>query len=188
MFNKTESSSKGFPTFFTNKRLFSRMYSYVGNKASGCSQGFPTFLTWTRLLSAVRTYMLSKSWGLTEGFSTLVAFVWFYSRVNSNMVLKVWGISKGCSTVLIQKFSLGWRGGSVVKSTDCSSRGPEFKSQQPHGGSQPSLMGSDALFWCVWRQQSILIYIKLKKQNKTNQTLSLIVVDCGFSFVCGYVY
>jgi hypothetical protein len=27
----------------------------------------------------------------------------------------------------------GWRVGSVVKSTDCSSRGPEFKSQKPHG-------------------------------------------------------
>jgi hypothetical protein len=27
-----------------------------------------------------------------------------------------------------------WRDGSVVKSTDCSSEGPEFKSQQPHGG------------------------------------------------------
>jgi hypothetical protein len=24
--------------------------------------------------------------------------------------------------------------GSEVKSSDCSSRGPEFKSQQPHGG------------------------------------------------------
>jgi hypothetical protein len=34
----------------------------------------------------------------------------------------------------------GWRDGSVVKSTDCSSKGHEFKSQQPHGGSQPSLM------------------------------------------------
>jgi hypothetical protein len=28
-------------------------------------------------------------------------------------------------------------------------RGPEFNSQQPHGGSQPSVIGSDALFWCV---------------------------------------
>jgi hypothetical protein len=28
-------------------------------------------------------------------------------------------------------------------------KGPEFNSQQPHGGSQPSVMGSDALFWCV---------------------------------------
>jgi hypothetical protein len=35
----------------------------------------------------------------------------------------------------------GWRDGSVVKSTDCSSRGPEFKSQQPCGGSQPFVMG-----------------------------------------------
>jgi hypothetical protein len=39
----------------------------------------------------------------------------------------------------------GWRDGSAVKSTDCSSEGLEFKSQQPHGGSQPSVMGSDAL-------------------------------------------
>uniref|UniRef100_A0A8C6MQB4 Predicted gene 16181 n=1 Tax=Mus spicilegus TaxID=10103 RepID=A0A8C6MQB4_MUSSI len=41
------------------------------------------------------------------------------------------------------------RDGSVVKSTDCSSRDPEFKSQQPPGGSQPSVMRSDALFWGV---------------------------------------
>jgi hypothetical protein len=43
----------------------------------------------------------------------------------------------------------GWRDGSEDKSTDCSSRGPEFKSQQPHGGSQPSIMKSDVLFWSV---------------------------------------
>jgi hypothetical protein len=40
-----------------------------------------------------------------------------------------------------------WRDGSMVKNTDCSSRSPEFNSQQPHGGSQSSVMGSDALFW-----------------------------------------
>ena len=34
----------------------------------------------------------------------------------------------------------GWRDGSAVKGTDCSSIGPEFNSQQPH------VMGSDALF------------------------------------------
>ena len=34
-----------------------------------------------------------------------------------------------------------------------TSEGPEFKSQQPHsGGSQPPVMRSDALFWCVRRQ------------------------------------
>jgi hypothetical protein len=43
----------------------------------------------------------------------------------------------------------GWRDGSEVTSTDCSSRNPDVNSQQPHGGSQPSVMGSDALFWCV---------------------------------------
>jgi hypothetical protein len=32
---------------------------------------------------------------------------------------------------------------------DCSSRGPELNSQQPHSVSQPSVMGSDALSWCV---------------------------------------
>jgi hypothetical protein len=36
---------------------------------------------------------------------------------------------------------LGWRDGSAVKSMDCFSRGLEFNSQQPHGGSQPSVMG-----------------------------------------------
>ena len=49
----------------------------------------------------------------------------------------------------LRKMNMGWRDGSVVKSTDWSSRGPEFNSLQPHGGSQPSAMGSDALFWCV---------------------------------------
>jgi hypothetical protein len=41
------------------------------------------------------------------------------------------------------KKNLGWRDGSAVKSTDFSSRGPEFKSQQPHGDPQPSVMGSE---------------------------------------------
>jgi hypothetical protein len=41
------------------------------------------------------------------------------------------------------------RDGSVVKSTDCSSEGPEFKSQQSHGGSQPSVMRFEALLWGV---------------------------------------
>jgi hypothetical protein len=48
-----------------------------------------------------------------------------------------------------KKRLVGWRDGLAGKSTDCSSESPEFKSQQPHGGSQPSVMGSDALFWCV---------------------------------------
>jgi hypothetical protein len=49
--------------------------------------------------------------------------------------------------MLVKPRSGGWRDGSAVKGTDCSSKGPEFKSQQPHGGSKPSVMRSDALFW-----------------------------------------
>jgi len=59
-----------------------------------------------------------------------------------------------------------WRDGSVVKSTGCSSRGPEFKSQQTHGGSQPSVMRSDALFWCVWRQWQCAHRHKINKSKK----------------------
>ena len=41
---------------------------------------------------------------------------------------------------------VGWRDGSVVKNIACFSKGPEFNSWQPHGGSQPSVMRSGALF------------------------------------------
>jgi len=51
---------------------------------------------------------------------------------------------------------VGWRDGSAVKSTDRSSRGPEFKSQQPHGGSQPSGMPSSGVSEDSY---SVLIYI-----------------------------
>jgi hypothetical protein len=52
------------------------------------------------------------------------------------------------------------RDGSVIKSTDCSSRGPELQFLQPHGGSQPSAMGSDALFWPAGVQCRALVSIK----------------------------
>jgi hypothetical protein len=45
---------------------------------------------------------------------------------------------------------VGWRDGSGVK----------HNSQQPHGGSQPSVMGSDALFWVSEDSYSVLMYIK----------------------------
>jgi hypothetical protein len=45
---------------------------------------------------------------------------------------------------IYKRMEKGWRDGSAVKSTDCSSRGLEFKSQQPYGVSQPSVIGADA--------------------------------------------
>jgi len=64
----------------------------------------------------------------------------------------LWIISSREPNNHIRKRDWGWRDGSVVKGTDCSSRSPEFNSQQPHGGLQPSEIKSDTLFWCVWRQ------------------------------------
>jgi hypothetical protein len=61
--------------------------------------------------------------------------------------------SRGPQFSNLSNLVLGRREGSAVKSTDCSSIGPEFNSQRPHGGSQWSVMGSDATFWCVWREQ-----------------------------------
>ena len=43
-----------------------------------------------------------------------------------------------CTTGEMKTPERGWRDGSVVKSTSCSSRGHEFNSQQPHSVSQPS--------------------------------------------------
>jgi hypothetical protein len=64
------------------------------------------------------------------------------------MMTPIMSNPKGIRTFIARNFK-GWRDGSTVKSTDCSSSGPEFNFQQPRGGSQPSVMGSDALFWCV---------------------------------------
>jgi hypothetical protein len=61
-------------------------------------------------------------------------------------LLKSGYLSHACSCQKSPKGLERWLRG---KSTDCSSRGPEFNCQQPHGGSQPSEMGFDALFWCV---------------------------------------
>jgi hypothetical protein len=60
---------------------------------------------------------------------------------------------------LTERATGDWRDGSASKSTHCSSEGPEFKSQQPHGGSQPPVTRSDALFWCCLKTDyRVLIY------------------------------
>jgi hypothetical protein len=64
--------------------------------------------------------------------------------VRDPQLLKKWFI------LYLRSYILGWRDGSGGKSTDCSSEGPEFKSQQQGGGSQPPIMRSDALFWYLF--------------------------------------
>ena len=51
--------------------------------------------------------------------------------------------------VEIEKIHSGWRDGLAGKSTDFSSKGREFKSQQPLDGSQPSVTRPDALFCSI---------------------------------------
>ena len=46
---------------------------------------------------------------------------------------------------------LDWRDCSVVNSTVYSFGGPEFNSQKPCGGSQPSIVGPDACLW--WAEE-----------------------------------
>jgi hypothetical protein len=53
------------------------------------------------------------------------------------------------SEVLIRSYSRAGELAQWVRAPDCSSKGLEFKSQQPHGGSQPSVTRSDAIFWSV---------------------------------------
>jgi hypothetical protein len=70
------------------------------------------------------------------------------ARYNQKLIL-IYMTLISSTEFTIKIYLEGWRDGSVVKSTDCSSRGPEYKSQQPHGGSQPSVIGFHALFWCI---------------------------------------
>jgi hypothetical protein len=60
--------------------------------------------------------------------------------------------------------ALGWLDGSPGKSTDCSSKGPEFKSQQPHGGSQPPVMRSDTLLACL-KTATVYLYVIINKSR-----------------------
>jgi hypothetical protein len=54
-----------------------------------------------------------------------------------------------------------------VKCTGCSSRGPQFNSQQPYSISQPSIMGSNTPFSGMHVYMQIEYpYIKIKKTDE----------------------
>jgi hypothetical protein len=57
-----------------------------------------------------------------------------------------------------------WRDGSAIKSSDCSSRGPEFNSQQPqiahYRGAQPSVIESNEPVAVSEESGSVLTYIR----------------------------
>jgi hypothetical protein len=62
-----------------------------------------------------------------------------------------------------------WRGGSEDQSTDCSSRGPEFNSQQPHGAHNHLVPSSACMYRHTFRQNIAYITNKsLKNKYKKN--------------------
>jgi hypothetical protein len=63
--------------------------------------------------------------------------------------LSPWGIKKRVRPCVLRVYVRAGEMAQQVRAPDCSSEGPEFKSQQPHGGSQPSVTRSDSLFWSV---------------------------------------
>jgi hypothetical protein len=87
----------------------------------------------------------------------------------------------------LKVWSWGWRDGSAVKSTDCSSRGLKFNTQYPHGDSLPSAMGSDALFWCVCRQLQCTHINKINLLKKILKQFDLGGEEWALVFYTGFV-
>ena len=57
----------------------------------------------------------------------------------------------------------------MVKSAGCYSRGPEFNSQYPHGGSQSSIVECDALFWYAGIHAENTSYKKKREGRKKEE-------------------
>ena len=114
---------------------------------------------WKDISSKVKDKLLHLDPLITRKVAQLLVslFVWRQHNLHLVMLLILYyQLTQKASSLLwgleLKAFQnvhgWGWRDGSAVNSTNYSSEGPEFKSQQPHGGSQP-FMRSDALFWCI---------------------------------------
>ena len=64
-----------------------------------------------------------------------------------NSVFTHW--KEGLGELLLQKTQVQGAGEMAQWLRALTFRGSEFNSQHLHGGSQPSVTGSDTLFWCI---------------------------------------
>ena len=113
----------------------------------GCNLQKKNILTY---LSLTRTFLFNFLKNFKKGTHESQIQKLKKNKCQNNILLHL--VSRPLHGCIFKTQPAGWRDGSVGKNTDCSSRGPEFNFQQLHGSSQPSVMGSDALFWCVSRQ------------------------------------
>ena len=69
-------------------------------------------------------------------------------------------------------------------------RALEFNSQQPHGGLQPPVVGSDVLFWYVWREQQCTHIHKINKSffKKMKLQWHFGLPACLCLYICLYLF
>jgi hypothetical protein len=115
-------------------------------RISGAWPDSPTCLANSKLLRKPLTKQGGSTWKITS--KSTLAFIDTCAQVHTHTHTHThpYTLSEGFQDIIKGSIQ-AWKDSSAV---DCSYRGPELNSQQPHGGSQPSVMGSDALFWCVW--------------------------------------
>jgi hypothetical protein len=152
---------------FLNLYVAFQLYKYVLMPWSIWSE---QAVLWERLWVVPEQREKETSTGpspLSSRMGSFCSFTWLahlgirtfglHYQQKSECSLSVWSLSTCSCSARMEKARLRviTRAGEMaqwVRAPDCSSEGPEFKSQQPHGGSQPSVTRSDALFWSVWRQ------------------------------------
>jgi hypothetical protein len=127
---------------------------HLWDRVSLCSSGCPG----TRLVELTEIWLLllkclkCECWAQVMRYETLCLpaffflFFFFWDQFDLPAYSRMRGHSLEHSELI--KLSIYARSHqlSAVKSTDCFSRGPEFKSQQPHVSLQPSVMGLGAPF------------------------------------------
>lgn len=101
---------------------------------------------------------------------------------------------------LKQPFSVGWRDGSVLKSTCHSCKGPRSNSRHPHGGSQLSLT---AVFinpgegwanarlsprtWCIEKEPGIYLAALVMAWGQARRALWFLILRNQFIGLCGSI-
>ena len=120
-------------------------------KATWCRKGLFQLTAHNLHLLSLRDIRAGTQTGTMEEHHFLACFLWFLQPafLYNLEPPSSGGLSPPTSIInhrrtdqhgsIERTYVGGWRDGSEVKSTDCSSRRPRFNSQHPHGSSQLSV-------------------------------------------------